>query len=73
MQFCFQDATDDDTPPQEVVLQVEVHTVTINPEPAIVPSETPSKMRKRVRNLLAEQQQNDSPDIQVVPWVSPSL
>lgn len=56
----FQDATDDDLPPQQFLLQVDVHSVPINSGESISPS--PTKMRKRTRQLLNVQQ--NSPDIQ---------
>lgn len=64
----FQDGTDDDAPPQQFVLQVDVHTVPARTEEPVPVS--PSKMRKRVRAL--DQQPTNSPDIQPAPLVSAS-
>lgn len=61
----FQDSIQDDTPPQQFVLVVDVHRVPANSEESISPS--PTKMRKRTRQLLAVQQ--NSPDIQQAPTV----
>lgn len=64
----FQDASEDESHPQQLVLQVDVHSVPVNSDDSISPS--PSKMmRKRVRRLVTEQPSN-SPAIQASPIVS---
>ncbi|XP_037047135.1 condensin complex subunit 3-like isoform X2 [Bradysia coprophila] len=56
-----EESTDDDTRPQQFVLQVDVHTMPVRSEEAV----SPSKMRKRVQHL--QQQQSNSPEIQSAP------
>ncbi|XP_037047137.1 condensin complex subunit 3-like isoform X4 [Bradysia coprophila] len=60
-----EESTDDDTRPQQFVLQVDVHTMPVRSEEAV----SPSKMRKRVQHL--QQQQSNSPEIQSAPLDEP--